>query len=93
MAKIIAKLENNNYLLEINKFEIHRLNKLRVGGYTTGHENFDIGYEFPITMNIDAIIGKISKLTSINSFYNLKKELNETLEILNNIEENKEFLK
>lgn len=91
MAKIIAKLEGEKYLVEISKDEIQRLRKLEVQGYILGIEKFDVGKEFPITRNIDSIIEKINKLTSWNLFHNLKKELGDALHTIESIE--KENLK
>tara|TARA_R110000850_G_scaffold34024_1_gene92227 strand:- start:32127 stop:32411 length:285 start_codon:yes stop_codon:yes gene_type:complete len=86
MAKIIAKLEGEKYLIEITQQEITRLRKLEVQGYITGCERFDIGYEFPITRNIDSFIDRINSCFSTNLFHNLQKELKDVLNTIESIE-------
>lgn len=88
MAKIIAKLENEKFLLEVTNEEIQRLRKLEVQAYITGVEKFNTGYEFPITRSIDSLVQKINNLRSVSLFHNLKREMNiinETIEAIEKI--------
>lgn len=86
MAKIIAKLEKDNYLVEMSLFDIQRLNQLKVG-YNTYGKIFNVGDEFPITLNIESLMDKVKKITSTNLFHNLKKEMDEVLHTIHKLEE------